>query len=192
MNNQTDVLHEKLEQCPSGEVIAIPLTKDKFTIIDREDCERVMQYKWCFGGRGYAIRAGKYANGKQSPNIKLHRFLINAPAGYEVDHINGDTLDNRKANIRVCTVQQNQRNRSLGKNNSSGYKGVTWVKAQGKWRAQLALSKGKRYLKSFDTAIEAALAYDEVALEHFGEFALTNQMMGLLPVVYASELKGGE
>lgn len=151
----------------------IPLTRGLYALIDTEDAERVNAYKWnarCDGGRL------TYATSGTCPEAYLHRYIMNAQTGQVVDHINGDQLDNRKANLRVCTIGENSRNRKNYRKDA--YKGVSLRKDTGKWRARLN-SGGKCYfLGYFKTPEEAALAYDRAALEHFGEFARLNFPLG--------------
>jgi hypothetical protein len=94
----------------------------------------------------------------------------------QVDHINGNTLDNRKENLRICTQNQNGKNRLLNKNNVSGYKGVTYKKANKLWCAQIVVNYHKMYLGLFTTAEAAALAYNEAAKKYHGEFAKLNEV----------------
>lgn len=96
-----------------------------------------------------------------------------------MDHINGNTLDNRKKNLRLCTNQQNVASQHKLKKNESGFKGISKNKI-GIWRARLRVNYKEIYIGSFHTAKEAAEAYDKAAIKYFGEFALTNKMMGLL------------
>ena len=160
----------------------IQLTKGKVAIVDDADYERVMALgKWCcVGTDGYAgrtMRLGK-KNGKWiKRHLAMHRFIMNCPEGSQVDHINGDIMDNRKSNLRICSHSDNMKNRSLYKNNSSGYKGVYLHKAAKKWAASIRINKGKRkHLGLFDDCIEAARAYNEAALIHHGEFARLNEI----------------
>ena len=91
-----------------------------------------------------------------------------------VDHINSDSLDNRRSNLRVCTVSQNNMNSAIGRNNKSGYKGVSWDKTNKKWRAGIK-AKGKSVsLGSFNSKKDAARAYNEAAKKAYGEFAKLN------------------
>jgi hypothetical protein len=110
-------------------------------------------------------------------------MLINrepVPVGYEVDHINRQSTDNRPCNLRLATRIQNITNRGLYHNNRSGYKGVTY--SRGKFLAQIAAHGVHHHLGTFSTDTEAADAYDQAALElHGTEFALTNARLGLLP-----------
>lgn len=100
---------------------------------------------------------------------------MNPPIGMQVDHIDGNGLNNQRSNLRIATHLQNQRNRQhMNKNNSSGYRGVTWCKGAGRWMAQLSLNYKHVHLGLFDSPIDAAIAYDHAVIEHFGEFASTN------------------
>jgi hypothetical protein len=153
---------KRLEDKMSAE---IPLTKGKYAVIDNDDFKRVSKYKWCLDGR----YAKGYVNGKQ---IRLHVFVTNAKLGEEIDHINGDGLDNRKCNLRVCTKSQNQMNKGIILNHT-GYKGVHSRKS-GLFYAQIWVGKNI-HLGSFKTAKEAADAYDEAALQVYGSFAKTNR-----------------
>lgn len=105
----------------------------------------------------------------------LHRFLM--PGAKFVDHINGNPTDNRKENLRECTLSQNQGNRKLNENNTSGYKGVRWHKAAKKWQARINYKNAEIYLGLFKTAELAALAYNTEALKLFGEFAKLNKVI---------------
>lgn len=103
----------------------------------------------------------------------MHRLILDAPKGMQVDHINGNGLNNRRENIRLCTHEQNSYNQQKPYG-SSKYKGV--CRKRGKWDAQIRASGKIIWLGSFATEDEAANAYDEAALKHFGEFAFTNKM----------------
>lgn len=105
---------------------------------------------------------------------KLHRMILNAPSGMQVDHINGDTFDNRRANLRVCTISQNQLNRRKSSGKSSIYKGVSWRKNIGKWEAYITIDGIQKNLGCYIEEIEAARAYDTAATKHFGVFANLN------------------
>jgi hypothetical protein len=152
----------------------IPLSKQKringrnqgqIAVVDDEDFEWLSQWNWTAVSThrrngGYAMRV---ANGK---TILMHRQILDAPDGAEVDHINGNGLDNRRTNLRLATRRQGQANRRRFKNNKSGFKGVHFDKQQGKWK--LAFSA------HFDSAEEAARMYDRIAQIVFGEYAKTN------------------
>ena len=106
----------------------------------------------------------------------LTRQLLSAPDGMHVDHINGNTLDNRRCNLRICTHSENQWNRKRG-HGATRFKGVALLgdkRAVSKWRATVQ-RHGRRYtIGTFKTALEAALAYDAAAVRLFGEFAAPN------------------
>lgn len=104
----------------------------------------------------------------------MHRLLTNAPKGSQVDHINGDKLDNRKINLRVCTHSQNQINRGKQKNNTSGFKGVYPQKQSKKYRAKISVNGKEYHLGYFDCPIEAAKAYNAATLNYHEEFAKLN------------------
>ena len=154
----------------------IPLTRGKYAVVDREDYEYLSQWKWYCSTRGYARRA-EYPNGKQR-FIHLHRIVAFTPEEMEVDHINGDTLDNRKSNLRNCFHYQNSYNKKLSKKNTSGYKGVSWYPKYQKWVAQIAYKRKGYTLGYFERKEEAALAYNIAAKKYFGEFARINQAKG--------------
>lgn len=106
-------------------------------------------------------------------NRKLHRMVMNAPYGVQVDHINGDTLDNRRCNLRLCSHAENQHNKN-SQAGTSKYKGVYLYKRDKKWRAMIAKNKKNIHLGYFNDEIQAAHAYDEAARQLFGEFARLN------------------
>ena len=113
----------------------------------------------------------------------MHREITNAPKGMQVDHINGNTLDNRKENLRVCTRSQNMMNRGKQNNNKSGYKGVSYMKKKDPnyeypkpWRAQIKCPTNQKviHLGCYKYPEQAARAYDKKAIELFGEYAQLN------------------
>jgi len=148
----------------------IPLTQGRFTIVDDEDFEWANQWKWYLNTSGYAVRVDYH---QQKRTIYLSRMICHTPIEMETDHINGNRLDNREINLRICTRTQNRQNRIIHKNNSSGYKGVTFDKRKRKWCAQIKCSK-HIHLGYFDCLKDAARAYDLAAKKYFGEFARLN------------------
>jgi len=159
----------------------LPLSQNKFAIVDAEDYDRLNNYKWCVSKTrhtNYAIRRtkGKKVNGKRvkRKTILMHRFITSAPRHLVVDHINHNGLDNRKANLRLCTRAQNCYNRRSLRNKSSKYKGVTWDKGRKLFIVHIRHNGKRYYLGRFKSEIKAAKAYDKKAKELFGKFAFLN------------------
>jgi hypothetical protein len=150
----------------------IPLTQNKWAIVDDEDYENLSGFKWRYS-HGYAIRHPSRAMGKRK-NIFMHREIMQTPQNMATDHINLDTLDNRRSNLRVCTHGQNQANRGKLSNNTSGYKGVSWHKSSRKWAANIRYMDKQIYLGKYTNKEDAAQAYDRAALKYYGEFAILN------------------
>lgn len=146
----------------------IPLTKGKFAIVDDEDYEWLSERKWHIGGSGYAVRFSK------RKCCLMHREIMKTPRGMDVDHINGNTLDNRKENLRNCTRSQNNMNRNAYRKTLSGFKGVYWDKEKHLWYSRITYSGTDFRLGYFRDPVDAALAYDDAARKHYGEFAHTN------------------
>ena len=143
----------------------IPVTQGRVALVDSEDYPLVAGRKWsCSSGAAMRYECGV-------PTY-MARLIMDAPDGIEIDHINGDRLDNRRCNLRLCTHRQNLRNRKRQDNGSSRYKGVH--KSAGKWRAMIGYDGKLYHLGYFADEEEAARAYNAAATEHFGEFARLN------------------
>lgn len=159
------------------DVIRIPLGNGKVTIVDELDYPLVAPYKW-YACRSfntwYARTSFSRFNQGTRKAIDMHALIVPCPPGMVRDHRNGDGLDNRRENIRICTQSQNQQNRAHVINNTSGFKGVTWHRQMGKWQAAIKHKNKSYHLGLFDLATDAARAYDRKARELFGEFARTN------------------
>ena len=145
----------------------------RFILVDDEDYEKISKSSWSILDKN-----NDYATATiDSKKVMLHRYLMDCPKGLCVDHINLDTLDNRKENLRICTHSENNRNKKPY-GSTSKYKGVR--KAGKKFRACIEQkNKGKRTrysLGTFDTEVEAAAAYNAKAKELFGEFAYLNKI----------------
>jgi hypothetical protein len=154
----------------------IYLGEDEWTILDQKDYYRFGNLKWHIKGNGkkyYVVSSVKNGPGR-TKLLSLHREITNAPKGLVVDHRNGDTLDNRRANLRLATQSQNMQNVPKKKNTSSRFIGVYFIKSDGKWGAQIR-GKGKdKWLGRFNNEIDAARAYDIAARKYYGEFARLN------------------
>jgi hypothetical protein len=152
----------------------IELTQGKVAIVDDEDYEYLNQWKWC-AAKGnstyYAIRTIHFKD-KTKRNVKMHR-CINGIAGYQIDHINHNGLDNRKSNLRVCDNKTNKYNSLKKKPGTSKYKGVS-VRKDGRILAHIRVNKELIQLGRFKDEITAAKSYDSAALLYFKEFACIN------------------
>lgn len=158
----------------------MPLTKGKHAIVDDEDFEALSKHRWTASqsseGKWYTMRAvpkSLRVGGKRT-KIFMHREIMGAESGFDVDHINVNTLDNRRVNLRVCTHAENCRNGSTHRDNPTGFKGVSFDKGRGRFRAMITFNYRPKFLGRFNTAHEAALAYDAAAIEKFGKFARLN------------------
>lgn len=149
------------------------LSQNQYALVDDEDYERANKQRWSFNKKDNIVR-GSVVVDMKSKGILLHRFIMNAPKNMQVDHINGNRLDNRKENLRLCTHQQNQMNKSKQVNNTSGYKGVSLNKGKSKYRARITLNRKEINLGSFKTKEKAALAYNQAAKKYHGKFANLN------------------
>lgn len=163
----------------------IPLTRGKLAIVDDDAFADLSLHKWtfqasdtCVRGEGYAFR---YSEGGalRRRRIFMHDVILPPPTGKKVDHISGNTLDNRRDNLRHATRSQNAVNRPLASNNTSGYRGVSFHKGKGRWRASIKQDGRAIYLGSFSDKEDAARAYNEAALRLFGEFAILNEVRSL-------------
>lgn len=155
----------------------LPLTQNRFAIIDDEDFDRVSQYKWQFDNYGYATRVKHISGSKKNrilQHFSLHRTIMNCPKGKQVEHINGNSLDNRKENLRFSTQHQNSMNKGISKNNTSGFKGVCWNKRKNRWMVRLGFNYKELFLGYFDDLEEAVKIYNQNAIKYFGEFARLN------------------
>ena len=148
----------------------IPLTQGKSAIVDDDDFDFLMQWKWYFNGK-YAVRGVN--TGKTGKKIWMHRVIAKTPDGMDTDHVNRDRLDNRKANLRHATPSQNSCNRR-GFSKLGNPKGVVWSKDHGTWRVKIKVEGREIHIGYFDSPDEAATAYDKAARQHHKEFALTN------------------
>ena len=157
----------------------IPLTQGKFAIVDPEDYQELSKYNWYAvrSPRGfYAVRTVFTKKARVvRKTVGMHRVILNAPEGKFIDHINHNGLDNRKSNLRICTIQQNIWNMRKQKSNcASKYKGVTWRKDIDKWQARVVCGGKVFSCGHFEDEKAAAAAYDKKAKELFGEFAAPN------------------
>lgn len=148
----------------------IALTKNRFALVDTDVFEDLSQSKWHVAN-GYAARRLPKAEGGRV--VYMHRLIMQAGKGQVVDHANGDILDNRRENLRICTHKQNIRN-GKSRKGSSIYKGVSKRGDYDAWQAHITVDRKKKNLGCYKDEQDAARAYDAAALEYFGEFANLN------------------
>jgi hypothetical protein len=154
-------------------MIEIYLTQNKVALIDDEDWELISQYKW-YAEKQQNSSEMWYAKTNKPKSIRMHRLIIDAQNGEEVDHINHNGLDNRRNNLRIATKSENAINNRKRKKTTSKYKGVSWDKKQNKWHAYIHINGKKIHIGSFEDEILAAKAYDVKSLSLHKEFSNPN------------------
>ena len=153
----------------------IPLSQGKVATVDDDDFAYLSRFSWHTAANKktfYAQRKPSAPLGETGPIIKMHRVIMAAPPGLEIDHINGNGLDNRKENLRIVTTRENSQNRHIQK--TSLYPGVYWDSERGIWRARIRVGQGRIHLGRFKTEIAAANAYNSAY-----ESLKTNNWTGL-------------
>lgn len=156
--------------------VTIPLTQGKVAVIDDADAAQVATHHWWavrHGSRYYAATKVRLPSGQRRV-LQMQRFLLLPRVGIEVDHINGDSLDNRRANLRLATRAQNKINAGPPANNRSGFKGVSQRRPYLRWRAEIRYERRLIFLGYFASPEAAARAYDAKARELHGPFARLN------------------
>ena len=144
----------------------------KSILVDDSDYEYVNKINWSLDSRGYAFFKRRI-NGKQKTQ-RCHRYIMQPMREEYVDHKNGNRLDNRRSNLRICTLSQNSCNMKIPNHNTSGYKGVNLVRRTGKWRAYIKLHQKFIHLGNYQTKEEAALVYNLNSIKYHGEFGRLN------------------
>lgn len=163
------------EELPE-DVSLIALGYKRYAIVDTEDLRRLSRFRWFASNKSKKSSKPKFYAQRNDVDktIYMHHEVLSMDGSIQLDHINGNTLDNRKANLRVCTRRQNSQNSRKRQGCSSRFKGVFWSKNTGKWRARIKNSVKRIHLGYFESESQAAKAYDEKAKELFGEFAHLN------------------
>lgn len=153
----------------------ISLTKGYIALVDDDKYDYLMQWKWTALVTTKTIYAKRHMriNGG-STTILMHRVVCVVSSNHQIDHIDGDGLNNQQANLRPATSSQNLSNRQKYGQCSSKFKGVYWQKSSKRWCAQISINRKNTFLGFFDSEEAAALAYNDAAVEHYGEFANIN------------------
>jgi len=151
----------------------IVLTQGKFALVDDNDFEQLNQFKWYAQKGGNLFYAARRDNLQEWKVVLMHREIMKAPKRMDVDHIDRDSLNNQRSNLRICNRSQNSMN-SVHTKGMSKYKGVCWDKNRKKWKAEIAQSYKRIHIGRYDSEVVAAKAYDAKAVELFGEYARTN------------------
>ena len=153
----------------------IALTQGFVALIDDEDFELVSRHRWHADKDHrniYAITTVRKTDGRRT-TIMMHRLIMGMMVGIAVDHIDGNGLNNSKANLRIATTSENAMNRRPRKDSISGLKGVSWCKARRSWQASIAVDKKRIHLGFYYTAIDAHAAYCAASVRYHGEFGRT-------------------
>lgn len=161
-------------------MLRIPLSgkyaHGRYTLIDEQDLPLIAGYTWHANSQNDWAYASTYPSRSLGPRkrITMHRMLMGAKAGETVDHINHDTLDNRRCNLRICTLQQNSANSRTKSNNTSGYIGVSWNKKESMWQAYISVKGHRMNLGYYETAEDAAYMRDIAAQKYNADYAYLN------------------
>jgi hypothetical protein len=161
----------------------ISLTQDQITLVDDNDFKRISKHRWearrySRGSVFYVYAIRRITKSRKTTTIRMHREILGllATDKMDTDHMNGNTLDNRRLNLRVASRRQNTYNSRLYRNNTLGFKGVM-RNTGGRFTARICLVSGKRKsVGTFRTLIEAARAYNKAACEYYGAFAALNKI----------------
>lgn len=152
----------------------IPLTKGFVALVDDSDYSRVASVKWrafvCKSGIVYAVRTA--TRGGKRRQLSMHRVVVDAPEEFDVDHKDWNGLNNQRSNLRLCSHRQNMAN-ARRRPGRSGFRGVQPIPS-GRWRAVISEFDRLRHIGVFDSAEAAARAYDDAAINCYGEFAVLN------------------
>lgn len=167
--------------CECGNHAWKPITKGYVVLVDPEDIDLIQS-----GVHARPSKSGRNVYAADGERKYLHRKILQAPRTRFVDHRNGNGLDNRKGNLRAASHSQNQQNRKKSPDRSSRFKGVSYCKHRSMWEARATVNRQRFRAGHFDDEVEAAKAYDSLAKKLHGEFARTNESLGLLPALAAS------
>ena len=166
------ITQNEYEFSNDGYVIGYTSNTNKQFIFDADDYEKVSKYHWYEESNGYIRSSGK----KKENRILLHRLIMGFPEDIGIDHINHNTFDNRKSNLRIATTSQNAMNSIKRSNNTSGVTGVVWIKNRNNWKAEIKANDETIYLGIYDKFEDAVKARKEAEDKYFGEWSYDNSM----------------
>ena len=148
-------------------------TNEEF-YFDLEDYDKIKDYCWFLDNRGYILT--NTFGSKNQKMIQMHRLLMNYPKNKDVDHINHNTKDNRKSNLRICSHCDNQKNMKLCSDNTSGVTGVSWDKSKNNWIAYIQSNNKSIYIGRYSDFDEAVKMRKEAEKIYFGEYSYDESM----------------
>jgi len=148
----------------------ILMTNSGVALVDDDDYEFLSRITWYSDTKGYARHRVRFSS-TEVITLRMHRVIMKAGKGIEVDHIDGNKLNNQKFNLRFATDGENKRNQKMYRNNTSGLKGVTWHKDKKRWTVQIGLDGRKLWLGQFRDREDAAKCYADAAIKYHGEFS---------------------
>jgi hypothetical protein len=156
----------------------IILTQGKVAIVDNEDYDYLNQFKWYASNKNgkFYVQKKITVSKNKTTCISMHRFIMKPNKGMVIDHLDGNPLNNKKNNLRICTHAENMRNSKIRINNKSGYKGVSYQENSNNYRASIRFNNIKINIGDFIDPIDAARAYNAAALKYHGEFAHLNKI----------------
>ena len=158
----------------------ITLTQGKVALVDDDDYVWLNQWKWCAKPGHHTFYAAHYVRVAKYKHRfeKMHRLILGLQESdkQQVDHVDGNGLNNQRSNLRICTITQNNQSRRKRKVGTSKYKGVYWHQRDHKWQSRITVNKKRIQLGCFDSETDAAIAYNRAALKCFGEFVVLNKI----------------
>jgi len=158
----------------------IILTQGMVAVVDNDVYESLCREKW-YAQRvkngWYAVTHRKNLHDGRKIAVLMHREILNAKSGQQIDHADRNGLNNQVSNLRICSQSENNANQSLRKNNTSGFKGVYWCGSARKWISKINQNGKRTIIGYFSDKMDAAKAYDNAALQHYDKFALTNEKL---------------
>ena len=149
-----------------NDTVKLITVKGEEILIDRIDYDKIKEYYWSVNSQGYAISV---INGKHK---RLHLMILDKPKNFVIDHINGNKLDNRRSNLRICTCKENSRNVSASKNNKTGHLGISLTKF-GRYRARIMVDGKEIRLGNYVNLEDAIKARKKAEIKYFGEYSPT-------------------